>query len=402
MPYFKCTLVDERGRFQEREYYAENRREIDAALAGLDEKLVKAQRLWFKNLSLKKLFKSKIGTTQFLLFNQQLITLLKAGIPMIRALEIIIQNTPFGVLREILARAAGNIRNGMQVSDAFTSPQIPYAKIYRASLLAGEQSGHLEQVLEKFNVYLGKISNLRRKMISGLTYPIILLLFMVAMVLVISIFVIPKFSTFFNDMDAQLPTVTLFFLGLTEYIRDNIVPFSAILLLAYAGIRLLEHFNPKVNLIDQSKLKLPFLGRIVHESAIAVFARTLSILIAGGIPVPESAEVAVETFANRYYYRQVRGVPEKIRQGNLLSEVLDEIAIMPRILVEMVRVGESSGNLTSVLDESAEYYERSLDSRINSLISLIEPVIIIFLGMVVAMMLISVYLPIFSTIRIMQ
>ncbi|MCU0236912.1 MAG: type II secretion system F family protein [Acidobacteria bacterium] len=402
MPYYKCTLVDEQGHYQAREYYAENRAEIAAALAGLDEKLVRVQRLWFKDMSLKKLFKGKIGTTEFLLFNQELITLLKAGIPMIRALEIIIQNTRFGVLREILARAAGNIRNGMQISEAFASPQIPYPKIYRASLLAGEKSGHLEQILEKFNVYLGKISNLRRKLVSGLTYPIILLLFMISMVLVIAIFVIPKFSAFFADMDAQLPAVTLFFMGLTDYIRENIVPLTAFLVLAFAGIRLLEHFNPKVNLIDQAKLKTPFLGRIAHESAIAVFARTLAILISGGIPVPESSEIAVETFANRFYYRQVRDVPEKIRQGNLLSEVLAGIAIMPRILVEMVRVGETSGNLTSVLDECAEYYERSLDSRINALISLIEPVIIIALGMVIALMLVSVYLPIFSSIRIIQ
>ena len=290
----------------------------------------------------------------------------------------------------------------MQISEAFSSPQIPFPKIYRASLLAGEKSGHLEQVLEKFNIYLGKLSNLRRKMISGLTYPIILLLFMIAMVLVISIFVIPKFSDFFRDMDAQLPAVTLFFVNVTDYIRANIVPFTVFLLLAYAGIRLLERANPKVILIDQLKLKIPFLGRIAHENAIAVFARTLAILISGGIPVPDSAEIAVETFANRYYYRQVRAVPEKIRQGNLLSAVLDEIAIMPRILVEMVRVGETSGNLTSVLDECADYYERSLDSRINSLISLIEPVIIIALGMVIALMLVSVYLPIFSTIRVIQ
>jgi type IV pilus assembly protein PilC len=118
--------------------------------------------------------------------------------------------------------------------------------------------------------------------------------------------------------------------------------------------------------------------------------------------VPESADIAVETFANRYYHRQVSAVPEKIRQGNLLSAVLEEIAFMPRILVEMVRVGETSGNLTAVLDESADYYEHSLDSRINSLISLIEPVIIIALGMVIALMLVSVYLPIFSTIRVIQ
>ena len=402
MPYFKCTLVDEQGHYQEREYYADSRREIGAALAGLDEKLVGIQRLWLKDFSLKRIFKRKIGYTEFLLFNQEMITLLKAGIPVIRALEIIIENTRFGVLREIVSKAAGNIRNGMQISEAFTSAQIPFHRIYKASLLAGEKSGHLEQVLEKFNIYLGKISNLRRRTVSSLTYPVILLLFMFSMVLVISIFVIPKFSAFFDNMDAQLPAITLFFIEFTHYLKNNIVLIVAALLLAYAVVRAIEHFNPKVILIDQAKLKAPFLGRIAHENAIAVFARTLAILISGGIPVPESSEIAVETFANRFYYSQVREVPEKIRQGNLLSAVLDKITIMPRILVEMIRVGETSGNLTSVLDESADYYERSIDSKINSLISLIEPVIIIALGMVIAVMLISVYLPIFSSIRFIQ
>jgi type IV pilus assembly protein PilC len=402
MPYYKCTLVDEQGHYQPREYYAENKKEIRASLDGLDEKLLRIQRLWFKNLSLKKIFKRKIGYTEFLLFNQEMITLLKAGIPMIRALEIIIANTRIGILREILGKAAGNIRNGMQISEAFASAQIPFHKIYKASLLAGEKSGHLEQILEKFNIYLSKITNLRRKTVSSLTYPVILLLFMFSIVVVISVFVIPKFSAFFDTLDAQLPTITLFFMTFTQYLKENIVMFIAVVLLTYAAIRLIEHFNPRVILIDQVKIKTPFLGRIAHENAIAVFARTLAILISGGIPVPESAEIAVETFANKFYYSQVRAVPEKIRQGNLLSAVLDEVAIIPRILVELIRVGETSGNLTAVLDESADYYERSIDSKINALISLIEPVIIIALGMVIAVMLVSVYLPIFSSIRVVQ
>lgn len=402
MPYFKCTLVDEQGHYQYRDYYAENKKEISASLNGLDEKLIRVRRLWFKDFSLKKIFKKKIGYTEFLLFNQEMIALLKAGIPVIRALEIIIQNTRIGILREILGKAAGNIRNGMQISEAFSSAQIPFHKIYKASLLAGEKSGHLEQVLEKFNIYLGKITNLRRKTVGSLTYPIILLLFMISMVLVISIFVIPKFSAFFDNMDAQLPAMTLFFISATQYLKENIVMLLAAAVLIYAAIRAIEHFNPRVILIDQAKVKLPFLGRVIHENAIAVFARTLAILISGGIPVPDSAEIAVETFANKFYYSQVRSVPEKIRQGNLLSGVLEEIAIMPRILVEMIRVGESSGNLTAVLDESAEYYERSIDSKVNALISLVEPVIIIALGMVIAVMLVSVYLPIFSSIRIIQ
>ena len=402
MPYFKCTLIDEQGHYLDREYYAENKKEVCASFSNLDEKLVRVRRLWFRDLSLKKIFKRKIGYIEFLLFNQQLITLLKAGIPMIRALEIIIQNTRLGILREILGKAAGNIRNGMQISEAFASAQIPFHKIYKASLLAGEKSGHLEQVLEKFNIYLGKISNLRRKLVSSLTYPVILLLFMISMVLLISVFVIPKFSAFFDNMDARLPAITLFFISVTQYIKENIVMYLAAAVLAYAAIRAIEHFNPRVILIDQAKVRIPFIGRVIHENAIAVFARTLAILISGGIPVPDSAEIAVETFANKFYYSQVRAVPEKIRQGNLLSEVLEEIAIIPRILVEMIRVGETSGNLTAVLDESAEYYERSIDNKINALISLIEPVIIIALGMVIAVMLVSVYLPIFSSIRIIQ
>jgi type IV pilus assembly protein PilC len=402
MPYYRCTFVDEQGHYTDREHYAESKAEVRVSLAGAEEKLIRVRHLWFKDFSLKKLFKRKIGYTEFLLFNQELITLLKAGIPMIRALEIIIDNTRISNFREIISKAAGNIRNGMQISEAFSSAQIPFNKIYKASLLAGEKSGHLEQILEKFNIYLDKLTNLRRKIVGSLTYPAILLLFMIAMVLVISIFVIPKFATFFEDMEAQLPSLTLLFIAFTQYLRENIVLFTVLFIIAFMAIKLVEHYNPRVIIVDQFKIKMPFIGRVMHENAIAVFARTLAILLSGGIPVPDAAEIAVETFANRYYYNKVSAVPEKIRQGNLLSGVLDEIAIIPRILVEMVRVGETSGNLTAVLDESAEYYERSIDSKINALISLIEPVIIIALGMVVALMLISVYLPIFSMQRVVQ
>jgi type IV pilus assembly protein PilC len=402
MPYYRCTFVNEQGHYSSREHYAENKTELRAALAGIDEKLVAIRNLWYKDFSLQKLFKRKIGYNEFLLFNQELITLLKAGIPMIRALEIIIENTRISSLREIISKAAGNIRNGMQISDAFASPQIPFHKIYKASLLAGEKSGHLEQILEKFNMYLTKLTNLRRKIVGSLTYPAILLLFMIAMVMVISIFVIPKFTSFFADLEAQLPPLTLMFIFLTQSLRENIALFIVLAVAVFMAVKLLERFDPRVIIIDQLKIKMPFIGRVFHENAIAVFARTLAILISGGIPVPDAADIAVETFANKYYYSKVRALPEKIRQGNLLSQVLAEIAIIPRILVELVRVGETSGNLMAVLDESAEYYERSIDNKINTLISLIEPVIIIALGLVVAMMLVSVYLPIFSIIRVVQ
>jgi type IV pilus assembly protein PilC len=402
MPYYRCTFVDEQGHYSSRNHYAENKGELRESLAGVDEKLIAIRSLWFKDFSVKKLFQRKISYTEFLLFNQELIVLLKAGIPMIRALEIIIQNTKVSLMREIASKATGDIRNGMQISEAFSSAQIPFHKIYKASLMAGEKSGHLEQILEKFNIYLGKLTNLRRKIVGSLTYPAILVSFMIAMVMVISVFVIPKFAEIFESLDAQLPFLTQMFIAITIYLRANIIIFVLFVIMAYIAVKLIEHFYPKVIIFDQLKIKMPFIGKVIHENAIAVFARTLAILISGGIPVPDAAEIAVETFDNKYYYSQVRAVPEKIRQGNLLSGVLEEIAIIPRILVELIRVGETSGSLMTVLDESAEYYERSIDIKISTLISLIEPVIIITLGLVIAMMLVSVYLPIFSSIRFVQ
>ena len=402
MPNFKCTVVDAEGHYSLREIYAENKEEIAATFARGEEKLLICRRRWFKGFRLRKWFRNKIGYGEFLMFNQELITLLRGGIPFIRAIEIIIANTKSGHLQTMLKKSATDIRNGTQISDAFSSTEIPFDKIYRASLVAGEKSGHLESVLAKFNIYLAKISDLKRKTVNSLTYPVVLLVFMFAMVLVVTIFVIPKFSSFYESFQAQLPAITLFFIATANFLKENAILILVLLILVYSAIRLIEKYRPDIIIFDQLKTRVPFIGRIIHENAIAVFARTLSILVAGGIPVPESSVIAIETFSNRFYHSKVRHLPKHIQEGNILSNVLEGISIIPRIMVEMVRVGETSGNLSAVLDECADFYERSIDSKINTLISLIEPVIIITLGLVIALMLVSVYLPIFGTIRVVQ
>ena len=402
MPNFKCTVVDAEGHYTLHEIYAENKEEITTTFAHGEEKLLICRRRWFKGFRLRKWFRNKIGYGEFLMFNQELITLLRGGIPFIRAIEIIIANTKSGHLQRILKKSATDIRNGTQISDAFSSTEIPFDKIYRASLVAGEKSGHLESVLAKFNIYLAKISDLKRKTVNSLTYPVVLLGFMFAMVLVVTIFVIPKFSSFYESFQAQLPAITLFFIATANFLKENAILILVLLILVYLAIRLIEKYRPDIIIFDQIKTRVPFIGRIIHENAIAVFARTLAILVAGGIPVPESSVIAIETFSNRFYHSKVRHIPQHIQEGNILSNVLEGISIIPRIMVEMVRVGETSGNLSGVLDECADFYERSIDSKINTLISLIEPVIIITLGLVIALMLLSVYLPIFGTIRVVQ
>ncbi|MCP4153235.1 MAG: type II secretion system F family protein, partial [bacterium] len=307
-----------------------------------------------------------------------------------------------GTLKEVLKKTDADIKNGIQISDAFSSEQIPFHKIYKASLLAGEKSGNIETILEQFNSYLEKIATLRRKVVSSLSYPIILILVMTAMVTMMLVFVIPKFADFYKDFDAELPIYTQLLVDLGTYLNRNFVNILLILFTIVGSIKGIEKFRKDIVIIDYYKTRLPLIGNIILENAMTVFARTMAILIGGGIPVPEAARIAVETFSNKYYFSQMKDLPEKIKEGNLLSDVLKEVKFIPPVLVEVIKVGETSGNLTNVLNENADSFEASIDAKISSMVSLIEPIMIVVIGLVVAAMLIAVYLPIFSTVHIVK
>lgn len=401
MPYFNCVFVNDEGKYTTRTIFADNKEELWRLYSSADEKLLKIKRFYLKkDLSLPKLIAGKIKAFDFLLFNQKMITLLKSGLTFSKGLEIILKSAQRGTLKEVLTRANTDINNGIQISDAFSSNQIPFQNIYSASLLAGERSGKLEVILGQFNTYLDKIANMRRRVRSSLAYPVVLFTVMIAMVFIILVYAIPKFSSFYQDFDRELPAMTQFFVSMGEFLQRNSLLFAGIITGVYMCIKIIERMNPNIVIIDRLKLKIPFIGKIIIENAITVFSRTLAILVSGGIPVPESADIAVGTFTNKYFINQVKDVPEKIREGNLLSDSLDEVDFMPNVLVEVIRVGETSGNLEDVLNENADAFENSIDAKVNALISMIEPILIVCMGVVIGFMLISVYLPIFSTVDI--
>lgn len=402
MPYFNCTFLNDEGKYTKRVIFADNKQEIYNNYLNADEKLIKVRKDFFSGFSGFKFFARKISYFDFLLFNQKIITLLKSGVPFVKGLDIILRNLERGTLKEVLARTDADIKNGLQISDAFASSQIPFQKIYSASLLAGERSGNLESVLGRFNVYLEKTANLRRKVFSSLSYPVILFAVMIGMVLTILIYAIPKFSSFYNDFNANLPEMTLFFVSVGEYLKENLLVIVALIIGTYMGLKFLERSNPNIIIFDRLKLKIPFIGKIIVENSITVFARTLAILVSGGIPVPEAVQIAVGTFSNKHFIAQVKDIPDKIREGNQLSDVLEKVDFIPGVLVEVIRVGESSGNLVDVLNENADAFENSIDAKVSSLISMIEPILILFMGLVIAFMLISVYLPIFNTVNVIK
>jgi len=403
MPYFNCVFVNDEGKYITRTIFAENKQELWRLYSGTDEKLLKINRFYLKkDLTLPKLIVGKIRAFDFLLFNQKMITLLKSGLTFSRGLEIILKSTQKGTLKEVLTRANTDINNGIQISDAFSSSQIPFQKIYSASLLAGERSGQLSSILAQFNSYLEKIANMRRRVLSSLAYPVVLFTVMIAMVFIILVYAIPKFSAFYQDFDRELPGTTQFFVSLGQFLQNNIFLILGMIMVAYAVIKSIERLKPHLVILDRLKLKIPFIGKVIVENAITVFSRTLAILVFGGIPVPESAEIAVGTFTNKYFIKQIEDLPAKIREGNLLSDSLAEVNFIPNVLVEVIRVGETSGNLVDVLNENADSFENAIDAKVNSLISLIEPILIVCMGVVIGFMLISVYLPIFSTVDVVR
>ncbi len=402
MPYYKCVFVNENGNFSDKVIFSENKNDLKSSFQNGDKKLIKVKRFYFKNLSTFRLFSRKIKYSEFLLFNQKMVVLLKSGTSFINALGVILTNMKKSNFKEILLKVESDIQNGIQISDAFYSTKIPFYKIYRASILAGEKSGAIESIIEKFNIYLGKINNIRRKTISSLSYPVCLFIFMILIVFVIMVFVIPKFSSFFESFEAELPAITVIFVSISDWLKGNILSLFFIFFIIYSSLKLVEKFNQKVIIFDYLKLKIPFIGKIIRENSMAVFSRTLSILISGGIPVPESVEIAIESFSNEYLFSKVKDIPEKIKEGNLLSDALSDIDVIPGLMTEIIRVGESSGNLKDVLDKSADFFESTIDTKINSLISIIEPIIIVVLGLVVGFMLISIYLPIFQSVKVVR
>jgi len=402
MPYYKCVFVNEDGNFSDKIIFNENKNDLKSSFKNGNKKLIKVKRLYFKNLSTFRLFSRKIKYSEFLLFNQKMVVLLKSGTSFINALGVILTNMKKSNFKEILLKAESDIQNGIQISDAFHSTKIPFYKIYRASILAGEKSGAIESIIEKFNIYLGKINNIKRKTISSLSYPLCLFIFMILIVFVIMVVVIPKFSSFFESFEAELPAITVIFISVSDWLKENILSLFFIFFIIYASLKFVEKFNQKVIIFDYLKLKIPFIGKIIRENSTAVFSRTLSILISGGIPVPESVEIAIESFSNEYLFSKVKDVPEKIKKGNLLSDALSDIDVIPGLMTEIIRVGESSGNLKDVLDKSADFFESMIDTKINSLVSIIEPIIIVVLGLVVGFMLISIYLPIFQSVQVVR
>jgi type IV pilus assembly protein PilC len=341
----------------------------------------------------------KIKTEDFLLFNQQMSALLRAGLPILQAIGILRKRVPNERLRLVLEDVEEKVRAGQALSQAFAAQGDAFPRIYIASILAGERSGSLDEVLLRYVSYQKTIAEARRKIRKSLTYPAFLVTASLVLVMVLSTYVIPQFMKLYGGVGAtQLPTVTVVVVSTAEFIRSNLtwlIPtiIGSVLFLLY------WRRTPTGRLsIDRWILKTPVAGETVRQMTIAQFTRSLATLLAGGITLPESVEIASESITNRALRTASSGVLTGIREGRSFTESLETSGWISELALDMIGVGERSGALREMLDEVANFYDSELDVRLNTITTFIEPIILIFMGSLVMTILLAMYLPLFYMI----
>jgi type IV pilus assembly protein PilC len=339
--------------------------------------------------------KGRLKMGEFLIFNQEMIALLKAGLPVVRSFEILLERQKSPVLKRVLIDVRDRVNSGSSISEAFAEEGDLFPRLYWTSLKAGEKSGEIEAVLRRYLKYQKTVLALTRKVVSTLVYPVILIVLSAILIAILMTYVIPRFSEFFKDFDAELPALTVMVLGIATFLQKNFL----LLLAALAGLGFLASrwFKTAAGRLwlDGVALKVPIVGGIFRRFAITQFTRSLGTLLGGGTPLVPSLENAADAIGNRSVSRRVAAVVPKVREGGELWRALEQTGIFTDLTIEMIKVGESSGALEEMLAAVSEFYDEEIDLLLARVISFVEPAILVIMGGVIVTILLSVYLPMF-------
>jgi len=344
----------------------------------------------------------KVPPDRLLLFAQELAALLKAGLPLVQSLEVTMERQVDPLFRRSLGTVRDKVKAGTAISEAFRSEGNLYPPIFAASLVAGERSGSLETVLRRFAQHLRLNQQLKKKAVSASVYPMVLIFMMIVLGGILLVFVVPQFKSFYEGLGSELPLPTQILLGIATVLRTNIL-----FILLGLGIGALSLWywlrrESSALVVDRALLRLPHFGGLVRMYATSQLMRTLSTLLAGGLPLVNALEVAAASIGNRAMAASMGSATRLIREGASLTTALESTKMLDALPLEMVKVGEQTGALGEMLGAVAEFYDEDLDNRLATLLSLVEPVLLVVMAIMVAGMLLAFYLPMFEAISAVQ
>lgn len=402
MPYYQCRLAGEDGRIEIRSVLAPSVEECRKGFEAEGFFVLSVRKDWNRLGGLGFRLGRKVKDRDIILFNQEFVALIKAGYPILRSLEALAARTKNVHLKEILIKVSGEVKKGKALSEAFLPYERLFSPVYTASLLAGEKGGTLPGSLSRYIQYVKVIDQTRSRIKSAMTYPTILIVFSFILLGILVNFVLPQFAEFYKTFEADLPGITKAVMGIALALsRFWYVPLALFIGLAVLFVRLRRRPDFGYRL-DRAKLRLPVGRAIWLESGVSLFSRTLGLLLEAGISLLGAIGIAIQAVPNAWIVRHMKDVPDRIKNGESLSEAVAGAGVFPPLALDMVRIGESSANLQGMLADMADFYDERVRGKIEKLVTLVEPVVIIIMGLVVAAILLSVYIPIFNIIRVAQ
>ena len=339
--------------------------------------------------------RKKLNLEKFLIFNQQFVTLIRAGLPILKSLDLLAERLTDAKLMPYINAVREDVRKGVLLSEAFRAQSI-FPKIYITSVMAGEKSGSLVEVLERYITYQKLALSVRKKVLVSLMYPCMLILLVIALMVFLVTSVVPSFATLYSSMSAKLPEITVYLIAIGTTARGGIVAGAAVLFGLIALFVWWSRGEAAQEKIDRVKIRVPLFGDIWIKYQVAQFSRVLGTLLTGGIPLVQGLETAAESLGTPLLRKTLDKASRMVKEGQPLSLSLQATKIFPPLAVDMIEVGESTGALPAMLSSVAEFYEEDVNTKMTAALSLIEPLIMVFMGVFVAFVLIALYLPIFS------
>jgi type IV pilus assembly protein PilC len=400
MPYYQCRLAGEDGRIESRSVLAPSAEDCRKSLEAEGHLVLSVRRDWNRIGALGLQLGRRIKDRDIILFNQEFVALIKAGYPILRSLETLTARTKSVPLKEVLIKVSGEVKRGKALSEAFLPFEGIFSPVYTASLMAGEKGGNLPASIGRYIQYMKIIVQTRSRIKSAMTYPTILIVFSFFLMGVLINFVLPQFADFYKSFEAEMPRFTKLVMGSSIVMnRYWYIPLALIIGGGVLVARMRRHPDFRYH-VDRTKLRIPFGRTVWLESGVSLFSRTLGLLLEAGISLLGAIDIAIQAVPNVWIVRHLKEVPDHIKNGESLSDSMAQAGTFPGLALDMIRIGENSANLQGMLADMADFYDERVRGKIETLVTLVEPVVIIFMGLVVAAMLLSVYIPIFNIIRV--
>ncbi len=397
MPEFMLKYADSRGEIHQQVAVANTEREIRDRYAQQGF-LIYSIKLRGEGSGLSASLggkKKKLNLERFLIFNQQFVTLIRAGLPILKGLDLLADRLTDPKLGQHVQSVRDEVRNGALLSDAFEKQGL-FPPMYVTSIMAGEKSGALAEVLDRYITYQRLSMSVRKKVLLSLLYPTILITLVILLIVFLVTYVVPSFAQLYSSMGANLPVMTQILIAVGTTARGYIFLILGCVVVVAVSLRFWARTEGGKESMDRLKLRTPVLGEIWIKYQVAQFSRVLSTLLVGGIPLMQAIDTASDSVGAILLKKTLEKARQRVREGQSLSSSLAATKVFPGLSIDMIEVGESTGALPAMLNSVAEFYEDDVNTRMTAAMALIEPAIMIFMGIFVAFVLLALYMPIFS------